>query len=162
MCARLAVEQTGSGEPLVLMHGIATDSRIWTGVLPELARARSVYTVDLPGFGRSEPVGEGFELSAVAAAIRDGLTEHGLTEPCDLVGHSLGGGVAIQFAAAYPEMLRRLTLVAPAGLRPFPPAVANLIASGPVDQVFTTENLRRTYGGKLALLDQVGYRMSTK
>ncbi len=130
MGTQLAVERTGSGEPLVLLHGIATDSRIWTTVAPELARQRSVVTVDLPGFGRSEPVGDDFDLSEVAAAILAGLREHGVEGPFDLVGHSLGGGVAIEFAAAHPDALSSLTLVAPAGLRPFPPAIANVITSG--------------------------------
>jgi pimeloyl-ACP methyl ester carboxylesterase len=130
MGTQLAVERTGTGEPLVLLHGIATDSRIWTTVAPELARERSVVTVDLPGFGRSAPVGDDFDLSEVAAAILAGLRAHGVEEPFDLVGHSLGGGVAIEFAAAHPDALASLTLVAPAGLRPFPPAIANVIASG--------------------------------
>jgi pimeloyl-ACP methyl ester carboxylesterase len=126
----LAVRITGSGDPLVLIHGIATDSGIWTTVVPELARERMVVTVDLPGFGRSAPVGDGFELATVAGAILDGLRRHGVPEPFHLVGHSLGGGVAIQFAAMHPESLRSLTLVAPAGLRPLPSVVANLIGAG--------------------------------
>jgi pimeloyl-ACP methyl ester carboxylesterase len=130
MSTQLAVTVTGSGEPLVLVHGIATDSRIWATVLPELSRDYRVITVDLPGFGRSAPVGEDFDLSAVAAAILHGLREHGVLEPFALVGHSLGGGVAIQLAAEHPDALASLTLVAPAGLRPFPPAIANIIASG--------------------------------
>ncbi len=126
----LAVERTGSGAPLVLLHGIATDRRIWSTVLTDLAHEHSVVTVDLPGFGGSEPVGEGFALSEVAEAILTGLGEQGVEEPFDLVGHSLGGGVAIQLAADHPASLTSLTLVAPAGLRPFPPVIANLIASG--------------------------------
>ncbi len=128
----LHVEIAGAGEPLVLLHGIATDSGIWTTVLPELARERTVVSVDLPGFGRSAPVGEGFELPEVAAAILAGLEAHAVALPFDLVGHSLGGGVAIQFAAQFPAAVRRLVLVAPAGLRPFPPALAGLLGSGPM------------------------------
>jgi pimeloyl-ACP methyl ester carboxylesterase len=129
MSRELAVAQIGSGEPLVLLHGIATDSSIWAGVLAELAREHRVITVDLPGFGRSDPVGEGFDLSHVSTAILDGLGDHGVSQPFHLVGHSLGGGVAIQFAAEHSDVLRSLTLVAPAGLRPLPPAIADLIAS---------------------------------
>jgi pimeloyl-ACP methyl ester carboxylesterase len=129
---RLHLEIAGSGEPLVLLHGIATDSGIWTMVVPELARERTVVTVDLPGFGRSDPVGEGFELPEVAAAILAGVGDHAVPIPFDLVGHSLGGGVAIQLAAQHPEAVRRLGLVAPAGLRPFPPALAGLLGTGPM------------------------------
>ena len=125
----LASAVSGMGPPLVLIHGIATDSRIWSPVVPQLARSHRVITVDLPGFGRSAPVGEGFELDAVAAAIVDGLSAAGMAPPFDLVGHSLGGAVAIQLAADHGELLSSLTLVAPAGLRPFPPAVATLLNS---------------------------------
>jgi pimeloyl-ACP methyl ester carboxylesterase len=138
MGARLAVEMTGSGEPLVLIHGIASDSGIWATVAPELAHGRTVVTVDLPGFGRSEPVGAGFDLAEVAVAIRAGLGEHGVGEPFDLVGHSLGGGVAIQFAAQHPDAVRRLILVAPAGLRPLPPAVSSLLSAGPMANLTST------------------------
>jgi pimeloyl-ACP methyl ester carboxylesterase len=129
MPAQLAVEATGAGEPLVLLHGIATDSRIWSPVLPALARERQVITVDLPGFGRSDPVGADYVLADVASAILAGLSAYGVPQPFDLVGHSLGGGVAIQFAAQHPSVLKSLTLVAPAGLRPFAPAIANVVAS---------------------------------
>jgi pimeloyl-ACP methyl ester carboxylesterase len=128
--ARVAVEQTGRGEPLVLLHGIATDSRIWSTVVPELSRCRRVVCVDLPGFGRSEPVGDDFVLADVAEAVGDRLAECGVETPYDLVGHSLGGAVAIQFAAQFSAALRSLTLVAPAGLRPLPAAIAGVIASG--------------------------------
>jgi len=130
MCAQLAVRTYGAGEPLVLLHGIATDSGIWDGVVPEMARRRQVITVDLPGFGESAPVGEGFDLAQVADRIRRGLVSRGISGPVDLVGHSLGGGVAITLAATRPRAIRRLILVAPAGLRPFPAAIADLISSG--------------------------------
>ncbi|HET9073011.1 MAG TPA: alpha/beta fold hydrolase [Solirubrobacteraceae bacterium] len=135
MAQGLAVAQVGSGAPLVLIHGIATDSRIWTTVVPELARGRRVITVDLPGFGGSAPVGEGFDLDTVAAAIVAGLHAEGVTGRYDLVGHSLGGGVAITLAAAHPDVVRRLVLVAPAGLRPLPPAVAALLAGDRVSRL---------------------------
>ncbi|MBO0767098.1 MAG: alpha/beta fold hydrolase [Solirubrobacterales bacterium] len=139
MRAALAVRKTGTGDPLVLLHGIATDSRIWTTVVPRLVRERAVVTVDLPGFGASDPVGEGFELDRVAARVARGLAANGIHDGFDLVGHSLGGGVAIALAALMPNSVRRLMLVAPAGLRPLPPSVgtllgtervANLVSSG--------------------------------
>jgi pimeloyl-ACP methyl ester carboxylesterase len=127
--ARLAVDETGSGEPLVLIHGIATDRRIWEFVVPELARSRRVVTLDLPGFGQSAPAGEDFDLERVAGRIARGLAGRGLRGPVDLVGHSLGGGVAITLAAMRPRLVRRLILVAPAGLRPFPAPISRLLAT---------------------------------
>lgn len=152
MGSALAVEETGTGEPLVLVHGLVADHRIWAQIVPALARERRVIAIDLPGFGASEPAGPGFALDAVASAIVAGLREHGVEEPYDLVGHSLGGGVVIELAAAHPTVVRNLTLVAPAGLRPLPPVIANLINLGgawPSDVIaaataFVPEGLART------------------
>jgi pimeloyl-ACP methyl ester carboxylesterase len=130
MVAMLAVDEVGSGDPLILLHGVATDRRIWGLVMPQLAADHRVVAVDLPGFGSSVPVGDGFELDQVAERIVRGLAGRGITGPFDLVGHSLGGGIAIALAAAHPRLVRRLVLVAPAGLRPFPATVSNLLAAG--------------------------------
>jgi len=121
---RLAVDVTGCGEPLVLVHGLATTGSIWRRIVPALARSRSVAAIDVPGFGASDPAGPGFELDAVAQRIRGGLARAGVPEPYDLVGHSMGGALALTLAAAHPEAVRRLVLVSPAGLAPLPGAVA--------------------------------------
>jgi pimeloyl-ACP methyl ester carboxylesterase len=130
MAALLAIDDLGSGEPLILLHGIATDRHIWDLVSPELSFDRRVVAPDLPGFGDSVPVGEDFDLDEVAERIVRGLAGRGIHGPFDLVGHSLGGGIAIALAAAHPRLIRRLVLVAPAGLRPFPAAISNLLAAG--------------------------------
>jgi pimeloyl-ACP methyl ester carboxylesterase len=126
---RLAIEQTGQGEPLVLLHGIATDRRIWDLVTPRLAAQRRVISVDLPGFGGSLPVGDEFDLEQVAVRIARGLAAQGIRGPFDLAGHSLGGGVALTLAASRPRAVRRLVLVAPAGLKPLPPRIAGILAA---------------------------------
>ena len=90
---------------------------------------RRVVTLDLPGFGGSAPVGEDFDLERVAERIVHGLSGRGIHGPFDLVGHSLGGGIAITLAANHPRLVRRLVLVAPAGLRPFPATVSNVLAA---------------------------------
>ena len=118
--AMLAVEDAGRGEPLVLIHGLATTREIWTAVRPELACKRRVITLDVPGFGESAPVGEGFELEVVADRIARGLASHGVRGPFDLVGHSLGAALAVTLAATRPRTVRRLVLVAPAGLATIP------------------------------------------
>ena len=126
---RLAIEEVGEGEPLVLLHGIATDRHIWDVVSPLLGLGRRVITVDLPGFGHSEPAGEKFDLERVATRIVRGLAAHGIRAPFDLVGHSLGGGVALTLAVTRPDEVRLLVLVAPAGLRPMSPRLAGILAS---------------------------------
>jgi pimeloyl-ACP methyl ester carboxylesterase len=120
----LAYETRGRGEPLVLIHGLATTRAIWRRVIPLLARAHEVTAIDVPGFGESPPVGPGFELDAVADDIAAGLEGLGRF---DLVGHSMGGAVAIALAERHPDAVRRLVLVAPAGLRPLPSAAARFV-----------------------------------
>src|ERR1700722_13228468 len=103
MPALLAAQEVGKGEPLVLLHGIATDHHIWDVVVPVLAAERQVVTLDLPGFGGSAPGGGEFDLGLVADRIVRGLAGRGLHGPFDLVGHSLGGGIAITLAAGPPR-----------------------------------------------------------
>jgi pimeloyl-ACP methyl ester carboxylesterase len=130
MTGLLAIEDTGRGEPLVLIHGLATTRRIWGLVAPILAHSRRVVTLDVPGFGESAPAGPGFELEAVAQRIARGLAARGVRAPFDLVGHSLGAGVAVTLAATRPRSVRRLVLVAPAGFAAYPrPASYALAAS---------------------------------
>lgn len=130
MLSRLALDDVGAGEALVLVHGIATDRSIWDLIVEPLSRERRVITLDVPGFGESEPAGEGFDLREVADRIVAGLAEAGVSAGFDLVGHSLGGGIAIVLAACHRPLVRRMVLVAPAGLRPLPVAVSNMLAAG--------------------------------
>ena len=111
----------------MLIHGLATTRVIWRRVLPLLGRSRRLFAIDVPGFGESAPCGEGFVLEAVADAIADGVRALGAPEPYDLVGHSLGGALAILLAERHPQAVRSLVLVAPAGLRPLPAAAAQVI-----------------------------------
>jgi pimeloyl-ACP methyl ester carboxylesterase len=114
------VDITGSGDPLVLIHGLATTRSIWRHVVPRLADTRQVVTLDVPGFGATRPVGRGFDLDDVAADVAEGLRASAVSEPYDLVGHSMGAAVAITLAMREPAAVRSLVLVSPAGLRPIP------------------------------------------
>lgn len=113
----ISVNEIGEGEPLVLLHGLATTQQIWSLVTAPLAAARRVITLDLPGFGESAPVGDGFDLDEVTDRVARALAAHHVTAPFDLVGHSLGGAVALTLAAHRPKLVRGLVLVAPAGLQ---------------------------------------------
>jgi pimeloyl-ACP methyl ester carboxylesterase len=115
----LASDARGDGEPLVLIHGLATTRRIWHRVLPLLG-ARRLVAMDVPGFGASPPAGDGFDLDEVAARIDEGLTAAGVEDGYDLVGHSMGGALALALAARRPARVRRPVLCAPAGLHPAP------------------------------------------
>jgi pimeloyl-ACP methyl ester carboxylesterase len=117
------VDCCGRGDPLVLVHGLATTRAIWRHAAPRLACARQVVTLDVPGFGLARPAGRGFALDAVAERLRDDLRAAGVRAPYDLVGHSMGAAVALVLAAQDPAGVRSLVLVSPAGLRPLPFAV---------------------------------------
>jgi pimeloyl-ACP methyl ester carboxylesterase len=105
-----------SAPPLVLLHGLAERWQVFERLLPLFAAELRTVAIDLPGFGGSAPLrGGGFDLGAVCERVEAVVTELGLEHPA-MLGHSLGGGVAVRFAAARPGALRSLTLVAPAGL----------------------------------------------
>ncbi len=115
-----AVDTRGTGDPLVLLHGLATTRAIWVHVAPLLARGRRVVTLDVPGFGAAAPVGRGFDLGQVADAVIGDLRAAGVAEPFDLAGHSLGAAIALTLAVRHDGAVRSLVLVSPAGLRPLP------------------------------------------
>jgi pimeloyl-ACP methyl ester carboxylesterase len=128
----LAVERHGSGDPLVLVHGVGTTRGVWRHAIPHLAVERQVVTLDLPGFGDSPPAGSGFPLDEVADLVADEAIA-AAEAPVDLLGASLGGAVAVTVARLRPELVRRLILLAPAGFAPRPGAIAKpagLVASG--------------------------------
>ncbi len=109
--------QAGSGPVLLLIHGMAGNAENWRGVIEPLARAHTVIAPDLPGHGLSEPGGGDYSLGALAAGLRDLLVSLG-HDRATLVGHSLGGGIAMQFSYQFPEMVERLVLVSSGGLGP--------------------------------------------
>ena len=119
----IAIDQTGRGKPLVLLHGVGASRTVWRHVTPALAEDRRVIAPDLPGFGESTPAADGFELDAVAVALADALADTA-GEPFDLLGNSLGGAVAVALALERPDLVRRLVLAAPAGFASRPPPVA--------------------------------------
>jgi pimeloyl-[acyl-carrier protein] methyl ester esterase len=106
---QLHVETVGAGAPLVLLHGLAMDGGIFGPLLPALSRRHRVHVVDLPGHGWSQSL-KPYSLPALAAAV-DRATAS-VDGPMTVVGWSLGGSVAMQWAADNPERVRRLVLVA--------------------------------------------------
>jgi pimeloyl-ACP methyl ester carboxylesterase len=125
----LTHDVTGRGDPLVLIHGLATTRSIWRLVAPLMALNRQVVLFDVPGFGDCRPAGPGFELPAVADAVRDGLRAAGVREPYDIAGHSMGATVAAQLAARDPDAVRSLVLVSPVGLRPMSSVTASVLGA---------------------------------
>ncbi len=106
---------SGEGPTVVLIHGIAGSSTTWRAVMPALAERYTVIAPDLLGHGQSAKPRGDYSLGAYASGIRDLLAVLG-QEQGTVVGHSLGGGVAMQFAYQFPERIERLVLVASGGL----------------------------------------------
>jgi pimeloyl-ACP methyl ester carboxylesterase len=105
----------GSGPPVVLIHGMLNSSRHWAEVALRLGGDYTVIAPDLIGHGDSATPRGDYSLGAHAAAIRDLLAAIGI-ERATIVGHSLGGGVAMQFFWQFPERTERLALVSSGGL----------------------------------------------
>lgn len=106
----------GDGDDTILfIHGMAGSSDTWRHVMPTMARDHVVVAPDLPGHGRSAKTPGDYSLGAAANTLRDLLI--GLdTGPVTVVGQSLGGGVAMQFAYQHPELCERLVLISSGGL----------------------------------------------
>jgi pimeloyl-ACP methyl ester carboxylesterase len=109
--------EAGSGPLLLLIHGMAGTAENWHSVIEPLALGHTVIAPDFPGHGMSEPGGGDYSLGSLASGLRDLLLTLG-HESATLVGHSLGGGVALQFTYQFPEMVERLVLVSSGGLGP--------------------------------------------
>lgn len=110
-------EVAGEGEPVVLVHGLSGSTRWWVRNITALAGEYRVYLVDLPGFGAMRRLRRHFVLAEAASWLAGWMEAVGLEE-AHLVGHSMGGYVCLRLAAQRPDTVRRLVLVAPAGVPP--------------------------------------------
>jgi pimeloyl-ACP methyl ester carboxylesterase len=114
---RRAFVMAGSGPALLLLHGLGCSHRTWLPVLDSLARRYTVIAPDLLGHGASDKPRGDYSVGGFANGMRDLLTVLGI-DTVTVVGHSFGGGVAMQFAYQFPERTERLVLVASGGLGP--------------------------------------------
>lgn len=112
---RITYRMAGQGPVVVLVHGITSASDTWRDLLPFLAESHTVIAPDLLGHGESAKPRGDYSLGAYAAGIRDLLLALG-HQRATVVGHSLGGGVAMQFAYQFPERCERLALISSGGL----------------------------------------------
>jgi pimeloyl-ACP methyl ester carboxylesterase len=112
---RVAYKQAGDGPVLLLVHGITSTAESWSEVMPILAEDHLVIAPDLMGHGRSAKPRGDYSLGAYASGIRDLLVALG-HDRATVVGHSLGGGVAMQFSYQFPERTERLALISSGGL----------------------------------------------
>jgi len=136
----LHIDSSGSGPPLVLLHGWAMHSGVWGGLAPRLARHHRVHAVDLPGHGCSAPAPEqSFTIDAVADALDAAFAAE--KSPLDVVGWSLGGQVALAWALRHPRRIARLVLVT---------TTPRFVADDSWDHAMSGETLQR-FGDELAV-----------
>ncbi len=139
----------GSGEPVILLHGGVGAIEMFGGVLPLLAEGRRVVAVDLQAHGRTADIDRPLSYKSMADDI-GALIEHVGFEKADVMGYSLGGGVALQTAIRHPEAVRKLVLVSTpferdgwypevlAGMGQMGPEAAEPMKQTPMYQLYAT------------------------
>jgi pimeloyl-ACP methyl ester carboxylesterase len=159
----VSYRSAGAGPVLVLLHGIAASSATWDGAIPHLAEHFAVIAPDLLGHGESaKPIGD-YSLGEYASGLRDLLTVLGHRH-VTVLGHSLGGGVAMQFTYQFPEMCDRLVLVSSGGLGRELHPLLRLAALPGAEWVLPwlcSPGLRGVVDGAGRLLGRVGLRSGT-
>ena len=113
--SRLRYLVCGEGEPLVLVHGLGGAAANWLALAPLLLRGRRLLVPELPGHGGSEPLPAAANLNAYADSLAEVVEREGLS-PAAVVGHSLGGAIALRLAIRRPDGVSRLVLAAAAGI----------------------------------------------
>lgn len=136
----LRVVRGGRGIPVIMLHGYGESLMSWRGVFDRVAAVADAIALDLPGFGLSDKPSTGYHNDRMAAAVLGAMDSLGLPEAV-LVGHSMGGAVALSIALRAPQRVRGLVLLAPA-----------VSASGwtlpiPSDSARTSDWLRRAVAG---------------
>ena len=114
---RIAYRDAGDGPALLLIHGMAGSSATWRAIIPQLAKKYRVIAPDLLGHGMSAKPRGDYSLGAFAVFLRDLLDELGVHR-ATVIGQSLGGGIAMQFAYQHRDYCERLALIGSGGLGP--------------------------------------------
>lgn len=136
------VHGNGSGEPLVLLHGsYMTITNNWTGWIAELSKTRRVVAVEMQGHGRTADISREFSYEALADDVA-ALLDHLRITRADLLGYSMGGGVAMQVAIRHPEKVRKLVSISAVfrhdgwvkeALDMFPQLTADMLKGSPIE-----------------------------
>ncbi|MCX6500502.1 MAG: alpha/beta fold hydrolase [Arthrobacter sp.] len=129
---RLRYRKTGSGEPVLLLHGIGQSLDDWTEQHERLAARHTVYSVDLPGFAYSDRLSGRATLAKLAGVLPSFLDAIGVHEPLPVMGNSLGGAVAMKLAADHPDRVSALVLANSAGFGKEVALVLRLLAVRPL------------------------------
>ena len=157
---RRAFVRTGSGPALLLLHGLGADHTTWDRVVDQLARRYTVVAPDLLGHGESAKPRADYTLGGYANGMRDLLTVLGI-DNVTLVGHSFGGGVAMQFAYQFPERTERLILVGSGGLGPEVTPVIRAITTPGFEHLMaplTLPGVRHVAAAAMRALKRTGFK----
>jgi len=148
---RVHYRMAGTGEPVVLLHGLPTHSHLWRLVLPKLAERALVLAPDLPGFGDSDkPEHFDSSLQKQAETIAGFVLDRALG-PVSLVGHDLGAAIALLVAQRYPGLVSRLALVNPLPVSGWPPPALSDLRCPSLVQRTTIERVLALLRGLLRL-----------
>lgn len=108
---KMYYEVYGKGKPLILLHGsFMTIPLNWAHFIPLLAKDRKIIVSEMQGHGRTRDIAREFSYEAMADDV-SGLLKHLKTDSADIMGYSMGGGVAFQLAVRHPEQVRRLVIL---------------------------------------------------
>lgn len=148
-------QKLGQGKDLIMLHGWKQDVSTFHNVAGELKKHFTLYLIDLPGFGRSETPKNPFTVSDYAEVIREFIKLNRIKKP-NLLGHSLGGRIAIKLSSTYSEVIDKLVLEDAAGIQPKQDPIKYLVY--PIAKIVKTlipksfnirEKLRRSVYKKL-------------
>jgi pimeloyl-ACP methyl ester carboxylesterase len=106
---QLFYRQLGSGEPIIIVHGLYGSSDNWLNIAKKLSEKHSIYAIDLRNHGQS-PHSKNFSISVMAEDLYQFVKEHNLKK-INLIGHSLGGKISLEFAAKHTEYIKNLIIV---------------------------------------------------
>jgi pimeloyl-ACP methyl ester carboxylesterase len=156
-----AFRMAGKGPAILLIHGIGDSSETWAPIIPGLAQHYRVIVPDLLGHGHSDKPRADYSIGGYANGMRDLLSVIGI-DRATLVGHSLGGGIAMQFAYQYPERTERIVLVSSGGVgRQVSPLLkaASLPGSELLLAALNLPGMRSQIGAMVKLLQMTGTRL---
>ena len=108
--ANISFSDQGKGTAVVLIHGFLENATMWKNVVPEISKRNRVVTIDLLGHGKTDCLGYIHTMELFAATIAAVLKALRIRK-CVLVGHSLGGYIALAFAEKYPQKVKGLCLM---------------------------------------------------
>jgi len=156
---RVTYRKAGAGSALLLIHGLGGSSDHWRSVIEPLAANHTVIAPDLPGHGGSDLGPGDYSVGGLASTLRDLLLLLGHRR-ATVVGHSLGGGVAMQFTYQFPELAERLVLLSSGGLGPevslllraavLPGAGPFIAATAPLARLLKRRRVRRVLHGRVS------------